>query len=318
MNVIRTVAALAVLFVGGCVSIPAPGVKPLIEKAVGGTGADKVLLIDISGLISDKEERGVLGFQTAPRLTARIREELDKASEDKRVKAVVLRIKTPGGEVTTSDIVHHEIKRFKEKSEVTVVAELMGIATSGGYYIASAADEIIAHPTTVTGAIGVVAYRINATGLMEKIGLTDETIKSGEKKDMGSPIRPMADEERELLQAIIDSMFERFLDAVKEGRPGMDEAALKEVSDGRVYTAEQALKLGLIDRIGYMEDAIERAKERAGIEEARVVAYARPGDYRSNIYSSSKLAAPSTVNLINIDADFLKGPGMRFMYLWMP
>src|SRR3989338_8945956 len=303
-------------FVEGCVSINIPRVGPLTEHRIDGTGADKILIMDISGIILDKEE-DFMSLRTMPRLTARIKEELDKASEDSRVMAVVLRVNSPGGTVTTCDIINHELKKFKQKTGKIVVAELMDVAASGGYYIAAASDRIVAHPTTITGSIGVVAYNINASGLLEKIGITNETIKSGDKKDIGSPLRPMTDEERKILQGIIDSLYSRFLDAVAEGRKEIAKEEFKGIADGRVYTAEQALKIKLIDRIGYLDDAIELAKSESGIKDATIVTYARPGSYRSNIYSAWDM--PSIINLVNIDAgSFMGFPGIRFMYLWMP
>ena len=304
-------------YIEGCVSVNIPRVGPLAEHVIGGKGADKILIMDISGVILDKEEENLIGLKAMPRLTARIREELDKASEDKGVKAVVLRINSPGGTVTTCDIINHELKNFKKKTGKIIVAEFMDIAASGGYYIAAASDKIVAHPTNITGSIGVVAYRINASGLLEKIGISNETIKSGDKKDIGSPLRPMTSEEREILQGIIDSLYNRFLDAVAEGRKEITREELKKIADGRVYTAEQALKIKLIDHIGYLDDAIEVAKSVAGIKDATIITYARPSSYKSNIYAAWDM--PNTLNLVNIDAgSFIGFPGIRFMYLWMP
>lgn len=322
---ITVLSVLVALFLGGCVFVTLPGVKPLTEKVIGGEGREKVLLVDISGIIRDKAEKEVVGIKIEPNLTARVREELDKAAEDDRVRAVVLRINSPGGAVTTSDIIVHEIREFKKKRNVPVVAELMDLATSGGYYVATAADEIIAHPTTVTGSIGVVAYSVDASGLLSKIGVAGTAIKSGDKKDMGSPLRSMTPEEREIIQGIIDSMYERFLDTIMVAREGrITRGELREAADGRVMDAQEALRLKLIDRIGYMDEAVEAAKELAGLEEATVVTYAPPTEYRNNVYSTSTATAraglfPSTVNLVNIDAGPLSERyGMSFMYLWMP
>lgn len=306
------------ILVPGCVFITLPGPGPLSEKVVGGKGDDKVLLLEISGMLTDDKPGGVLGLDTAPNLTARIREELELAAADPKVRAVVLRINTPGGSVTTSDIIAHEIKRFKEKKKVPVVAGLMDLATSGGYYIASSADRIIAQPTAVTGSIGVVALSVNASGLMEKLGITNQTVKSGDMKDLGSPIRPMTEEERRVLQAVIDGLFERFLDQAMEGRPGrFTRDELRAVSDGRILTAPQALDQKLVDSIGYLDDAIEAAKEAAGIKEARVVTYAAPRAYKHNIYS---LAEPpkAGISIVNIDTGLARRFGMEFMYVWMP
>ena len=302
----------------GCVSINLPSVQPLAEKVIAGEGKAKILLIDISGIIKDEESGNVFGLQSSSNLTARIKEELDLASKDDAVKAVVLRINTPGGSVTTSDIISHEIEVFKKKRKVPVVAELMDVAASGGYYIASSADRIIAHPTTVTGSIGVVAISVSASGLMEKIGITNQTIKSGPLKDIGSPLKAMTEEERRVLQSVVDGMYERFLDKVAAGRPGMftrDE--LRKIADGRVYTASQALDLKLVDSIGYLDDSIEWAKKTAGVKEARVVTYAAPRAYRNNIYSRAE-SAPAGISVINIDSGIPKLSGMEFMYIWLP
>lgn len=316
---------LAVVFVPGCVFITLPTVQPLTEKIIGGEGRDKVLLMDISGIITDKADQSRLtGFRTTPNLTARIKEELTKASKDELVGAVVLRINSPGGNVTTCDVIVHEIRKFKKEKNIPVVAELMDVAASGGYYIASAADVIVAHPTTVTGSIGVVAYNVDATGLLNKIGISNQTIKSGDKKDMGSPLRSMTDEERRIIQSVIDAMYERFLDVVIDGRgPLITREELRRAADGRIYTSGQALDMKLIDRIGYLDDAVELAREKAGLEEATIVTYAHPSDYRNNIYSaftpSAGAGMPSTVNLINIDAAPLTDRlGLSFMYIWLP
>jgi protease-4 len=320
MKKILLPVVIITLFIGGCAGLRFfPSIEPLIERSIGGRGRDKILVIEITGLISDREKGDILGLRKEPRITARIREELDMAAEDKRIKAVILRINTPGGDVTTCDIINHELERYKGERDVPIIAQLMGVAASGGYYIAASADSIVAHPTTVTGGIGVVAYKINASGLMEKIGISNETVKSGEKKDLGSPLRPMTDEEREILQGIVDGMFARFMAVVTEARPGMTDEAVGEIADGRVFTADRALKLKLVDSIGYMDDAIGLAKEEAGIEEARIVTYVRPPSYTANIYSRSDLNLPSSINLFNIDA---KGVSrlfnLSFMYLWMP
>jgi protease IV len=309
------------LILPGCVIITIPGgVQPPVEKVLGGKGADKVLVVDISGLITGGERTNVLGAQTEPNVIARIKEELSLAAKDDHVKAVVLRINSPGGSVTTCDIINHELKAFKKEKKLVVISELMDVAASGGYYIAAASDGIVANPTSVTGSIGVIAYNISAAGLMDKIGITNQTIKSGDKKDIGSPLRNMTAEERNILQSVIDGMYERFLDVVMEGRPGaFTREELRKIADGRIYNADQALKLRLIDRIGYMEDAVTLAKEKAGIKEARIVTYSQSRAYKNNIYSGLLSNAPETVNLINIDAGQLSGRfGLAFMYLWTP
>ncbi|MBI5810044.1 MAG: signal peptide peptidase SppA, partial [Deltaproteobacteria bacterium] len=288
MKRIRKLTVIVCIFLAGCVSINLPKAGPMTEKVIGGKGKDKVLLIEVSGIITDVEKGGLIGLETSPNLTARIKEELSLASSDDDIKALILKIDTPGGSVTASDIIAHEIKEFRKKkgARFPVVAALMGVAASGGYYIAASADKIVAHPTTVTGSIGVIAYGVNASGLMEKVGLTDQTIKSGDKKDAGSPLRQMTPEERRIIQSVIDAMYERFLDVILETRGAFfkrDE--LQAIADGRVYTARQARDLKLVDMIGYMDDVVALSKEMAGIKEAAIVTYAQPGAYRNNIYS---------------------------------
>jgi protease-4 len=292
-----------------------PGQGPLKETQVGGSGSAKVLLIDVSGLISSQEKEGLM---PAPSPVARIKEQLLKAAQDDNVKAVVLRINTPGGTVTASDIIYHEIKSFKASKKVPIVASIMDLGTSGGYYVASAADAVLAHPSSVTGSIGVIMLTINARGLMEKVGLEATAVTSGPRKDMGSPFRVMTPEERTIFQGLIDSFYQRFLSVVQEGRPHLPMDRIKQLADGRVYAGDQAKAAGLVDEIGYLEDAIELAKKRAKLTEARVVTYQRPGEYVNNVYS--RLLAPGPLAAIGeLDLmTFLRGSAPQFMYLWMP
>jgi len=294
-----------------------PKVEPLQEKELGGTGKSKILLMDLSGVISE-EEKGT-SFVPEPNMVAQLKEELKKAEQDPEVKAVVLRIDSPGGTVTASDILYHELEAFKQRTGKRVVACIMSLGASGGYYVAVASDKIVAHPTTVTGSIGVIMLTVNVQGLLEKIGVTGAPIKSGEFKDMGSPLRPMTDEEKKLFQSIINQMYDRFVSVVVDGRKNMTADQVRKAADGRVYTAKQALDLGLVDQIGYLEDAIGLAKSEAGLSEARVVTYVRPGSYQDNIYSQIPRGGAPTVNLVNLDLRDLVQPGVpRFMYLWAP
>jgi len=234
------------------------------------------------------------------------------------VKAIVLRINTPGGTVTASDIMYHELKSFKTSKNIPIVASIMDMGTSGGYYIAAAADAVLAHPSSVTGSIGVIMLTVNARGLLEKVGVEATAVTSGPRKDMGSPFRVMTPEEREIFQGLIDSFYQRFLTVVQEGRPNLQMERIKQLADGRIYTGDQAKATGLVDDIGYLEDAIELAKKKAEIAEARVVTYRRPGEYAGNVYS--KLLAPGPLaGLGEMDVmAFVRGGTPQFMYLWMP
>jgi protease-4 len=242
-----------------------------------------------------------------------VREELEKATEDERVRAVVLRINSPGGTITASDILHHELTRFKARRKIPVVAAILDVGASGGYYVALAADRIVAHPTTVTGSIGVLMLTVDARGLMEKLGVSASYITTGPFKDAGSPLRALRPEERALFQSLIDQFHGRFVSLVAQARH-LDEARVRAVADGRVYTATEALSHGLVDRIGYLEDAIELAREAAGLEEARVVAYHRPRQYRATIYSTAETPPPAS--LAELARSLTSGP--RLLYLWWP
>jgi protease-4 len=195
----------------------------------------------------------------------------------------------------------------------------MELAASGGYYVSLASDAIIAHPTSVTGSIGVIALKFNVKGLMEKIGIEDETIMAGDKKDLWSPFRPSTEEEREIMQNILDDFHGKFMDIVEEGRKELTRERIKVLADGRIYSAEQALKEKLIDGIGYLDDVIELVKEKAGVDKAKVIVYHRPYSYKNNIYSRMPNSDFKNINLVNLDlGGLLDDMGLRFMYLWLP
>jgi protease IV len=313
-----TVVRLAALLVclAGCsvVSVDlTPRVRPLEETTLEGEGSGKVLLVDLAGVLAE-EPIFILESRPQVPLIARIREELQKAEDDDRVKAVVLRINSPGGTVTASDILYHEIMGFKERRKVPVVASILDVGASGGYYVALAADRIVAHPTTVTGSIGVLMLTVNASGLLEKIGVSATYVKSGEFKDMGSPFRSIRPEEQALFQQLINRFYGRFVELVARSRK-MDEARVRSFADGRVYTADEALSLGLIDQVGYLEEAIAVARRAAGLTHAKVVTYHRPRQYRATIYSAAEPPTP-TATLPDLARLVVSGP--KFLYLWWP
>ena len=263
-------------------------------------------------------------------MIARVREVLDRARVDPDVKALLLRIDSPGGTVTASEQVYTEILRFKEERGVPVVAQLLGTAASGGYYIAMAADEVQAHPTTVTGSIGVIFSSVNVVGLMDKLGIEDQTVKGGLYKDAGSPLRRLTKEERSQLQSIVDDLHGRFREVVAKGRPDLTEDEVVGLANGRIFSASQALEKGLVDRLGTLEDAAKLLESRIGAAESRVVAYHRPIEIRRNLYTKAPggLSAEATANGIAASGSFgqaasqlgvlriLSRPG--FHYLWWP
>ena len=310
------VAILALTF-SGCITIDTPWGKPgkLRETVVEGEGRSKIALIEIEGVLREVAGPTRLGLGEHESPVARVRAQLDKAAEDDAVKAVVLRIHSPGGTATASDIIYGEIQRFKAKKPVPVVAQLMGIATSGAYYAAMAADSVYAQPTTVTGSIGVIFTGINVSGFMEKLGLADQTITTGPYKDVGSPLRRMTPEERALVQSVINDLYQRFVVVVETGRTQLTPARVAELADGRIYSAPQALANGLIDGISDLPGTLDEVRRRAGLEEARVVTYHRRREWRENLYTLPPGAEAPALDPTNL-LDLLPTP--TFAYLWWP
>ena len=318
-----TAVAAAVLIVGCAPSslliTPVAGGRALVETELSRDSffaRDKIALLDVTGVLINAPKPQLLGEGEHP--VGLLLEQLDKARRDRLVKAVILRINSPGGAVTASELMHDEITHFK-KSGKPILAVMMDVAASGGYYIACACDEIVAQPSTVTGSIGVVMQMFDISDTMNMIGIRSDAIISGTFKDTGSPYRAMRPEERELFQNVVDDMYERFIDVVVDGRPKLDEAAVRRLADGRIYTATQALEAGLIDRIATLREAIALAKRRAGTKRIRLVAYQRPLGYRPNYYTRAPLPPGGAVTLLNIDlASWLSRSTPRFMYLWAP
>jgi len=314
----RLGAVLLILLLGiGCVSINVggPGRGRLRETVVYGSKGPKLLMLEIQGAIRDEPEPLLLGFSREA-TTARVREVLDRARRSSKIKGVLLRIDSPGGTATASEIVYEEILRFKRETGLPVVAQLMGTAASGGYYVAMAADEVRAHPTSVTGSIGVIFIGANFVGLMDKLGIENQTLTAGVHKDAGLPLRRMSAEERAHLQSILDDLHARFQSVVVEGRPGLSPEQVAELSDGSVYSAQQALANGLVDDLGTLQEAIESLEERAGISQSRVVSYHRRREFRRNIYTESGVPQPT----LKVDFGELVNPVSPpgFHFLWWP
>ncbi len=288
-----------------------------IERDEGAFVADKIAVIDVDGLMFDKKKWGLLLGEENP--VSLFVEKLDKARKDRNVKAVVLRLNSPGGTVAASDIMYHKLQEFKQKSGKPVVACMLNIATSGAYYLACGCDGIVAQQGSVTGSIGTIIQTVSFAGTMEKLGIKSIAIKSGKLKDMASPLHDLSDEEREILQVIITQFYEQFLEVVAEGRKEVSEQKLRELADGRVFAAKEALKEGLIDRVGYPAEATAWAKELAGVTKARVVIYHRPAGYKPNIYGTEMSTGGGVGALLNVELpDWLTSNGVQFLYLWQP
>ncbi len=283
-----------------------------------GAGPDKILMIDVSGTIASTVDTGFPGREGD--LVSRVYARLRKAAGDPLVKGVILRLDTPGGEVTASDIIYHEVLRYRDRTRRPVVGLMMGVAASGGYYIASACDRIVAHPTAVTGSIGVISVFPDAHELMAKVGLKVNVIKSRDFKDAGGPFREMTAEERRLFQGLIDEYYEAFLAVVLKGRRGAVSAdELRALADGRVWTARQALDLKLVDGLGYFEDAVREVERLAGTRNSSVIGYTYFPKTESNIYAAAPAAPSLGLPAAGRAAEtLLASLKSGFYYLWLP
>lgn len=243
--------------------------KAVIPEWVAAT-QEKVAVIRVEGPILDSE-------QTI--------KELKAFAEDPLVRAIVVRIDSPGGGVAPSQEIYNAVRRVRKENNKTVVASMGTVAASGGYYIAVATDRILANPGTLTGSIGVIMQMANFEELLEKIGVKNVVVKSGKFKDVGSPFRPMQEEDRQVLQSLMDQVHRQFIDAVADGR-SLDSAEVEPLADGRVFTGQQAKSLLLVDEIGDLQDAIRLAGELGGIQgEPRVIEPQKPFTFRDLLVS---------------------------------
>lgn len=233
-------------------------------------GSEKIAIIDVSGVIMEGD-----GF---------VKKQIDMVREDESVKAVVIRVDSPGGTVTGSDYILHHLKKLRDERQLKMVVSMGSVAASGGYYVSMAVGDepksIFAEPTTTTGSIGVIVPHYDVSKLMERFDVRDDSIASHPRKQMLSMTRALSDEDRAIVQAYVMESFDRFKEIVKEGRPAFrsDDAALVALATGEIFTAGQAQRRGLVDEIGFVEDAIERVAELASLDvkKVRVVHYHRP------------------------------------------
>lgn len=269
-----------------------------------GKGDTKVARIDISGVIMQGKPGSVFSMAKDPVDTAL--RMIRTATHDKDVKALILVVDSPGGGITASDIIYNELMNFKKSSPSRKIVALFGdIAASGGYYVASAADYIIAHPTTITGSIGVLISSLNFKGFGDKYGIKSVSITSGKNKDMLNPLKDLSEEQQKLLQITIDDMYRRFVKIVAEGRTLPEEDVIK-VADGRIFTANEALQNKLIDSIGYWDDAMSQTAKLLKVETVKVIRYQEPFSFSSFL---------DAVQNIDISVRSLQGNPAR-MFLW--
>ena len=300
-----------------------PGDQALTQTVVTRDGrwfSDRVAIIDVSGLIMNGEKPGLLQVGENP--VGALHEKLEAAAADPRVKAVILRLNTPGGGVTASDMMYREIKQFREETGKPVIALTMDVTASGGYYIACATDRIVAYPTSVVGSIGVIVQTISVKPALSKIGIHAEALTSGKNKDAGSPLSTLTDDHRQVLQSLVDDFYARFVDVVREARPNIPEDKFADLTDGRVLGGKQAAALGLADMIGDIRVAHQLAEKLAGIDHSDLIIYHRKLDYVASPYAYSPSAPAATqINLMQLNlTETLPGfnTPVGIYYLWSP
>jgi protease-4 len=279
---------------------------------------DKIAVIGVEGTLANAPAGGLLTPTENP--VSRFVQELQKAADDNRVKAVVLRVNSPGGTVSSADAMYQILKRFRAKTHKPVVASGQELVASGAYYLSCAADKIVAQPTTLVGSIGVIFETYNLQGTMGKLGVRSEAYKSAAHKDIGSPFRASTPDEQQIFQSLVDEYYARFKKIVTDNRPIPPAADFAQITDGRVYSGAAAAQIGLVDQVGLLDDAIALAKDLAHAKDAQVVAYHRPYGYGGSIYATTDAPAPraasDTLKLQLPDATTFLPAG--FYYMWQP
>jgi protease-4 len=316
---------VASLLSGGC-NMPSLLIKPVsntneLEEVTVESGktfsSSKIAIIEIEGMLINARE-GAGFFGPEENKLSLFTQELQRAERDGAVKAVVLRINSPGGTVTCSDTMYQMIRNFRAETKKPVVADTQEVCASGAYYIACGADRIVAHPTSVIGSIGVIFETFEVSGAMDKLGISSTAIKSGEMKDMGSPFKKLDPKAEGIMQGMVNEYYARFVGVLKENRRLSEATPIATITDGRVFSGETAQKLGLVDQVGLLPDAIDLARQMAKAQGAKVVMYKRPYGYSGSIYASSPTRPPRAdvmkLELPDLGVALPRG----FYYLWQP
>lgn len=334
MNSRLLIAVSLLATLTGCIRIPdivtlSLGPKNLdLEKATvleEPSPEGQVLLIDIAGIIAEATPTSALGVSRSP-IDELVRR-LDMARDDGQIVGVVLRINSPGGGVGASDTMYREIRRFGEATGKPIVATMGEVAASGGYYIALAADEIVAPPAAITGSIGVIVPTMNVSDGMARIGLSSRAITSGPNKDIANPLEPIDEAHYEILQSLVDEFYEQFVSKVRDRRPSIEPSDLDLYTDGRIVTGVRAVEVGLADSSGGVREAHAAAKRLAGVTNAELVKLApsvlNPSTPYASVQYETGLPKRSSPGSIGAILDHLESrrtsslsPGVY--YLWLP
>jgi protease IV len=281
------------------------------EEYISGEGPDKVAVVPVVGTIASADN-SVPGTQP-PVTPEGLSDALRQAEEDPAVAAVVLEVNSPGGGVTASDEMQQSILDFKESSGKPVVVSMGDVAASGGYYISTAADRIVANETTLTGSLGVIFSLTDFSELANKYGVEQEVIKSGKFKDMGSSFRDLTPEEREIFQSLVDESYDEFVSVIVEGR-GLPEERVREIADGRIYSGEQARELGLVDSFGGLDEAAAISQDLARVEDATIVRYVQPESFTDTLLAGFAPEEPEALQIAR-EAGLTLEPKPYYLYL---
>ncbi|MDC3418459.1 signal peptide peptidase SppA [Aquibacillus salsiterrae] len=284
--------------------------EKVIEK---GSTTNKIAVLNLNGVIQEASASSVIN--TSSYNHKRFLDMLDKAAEDQNVKGIVLRVNTPGGGVVESAEIRDKIIEIKEEYNKPIYVSMGNTAASGGYYISAPADKIVAHNATITGSIGVIMESFNFAEFADKQGIDFNTIKSGPYKDIMSMSREMTESEREILQTIVDDMYNDFVQVIVEGR-NMPEERVRELGDGRVYTGKQAKEVGLVDELGSLDDTIAMMTKEQQLNNPQVVEYEQGFGFQQFFGGTMKSLFGSETDLIGIKDLLRESNGPKAMYLY--
>ena len=287
----------------------------LLEMPViAGSGEKKIALIDVDGILLNMDMTGMFSLGENP--VSLFREKLDRVERDPCVCGVIVRINSYGGGVTASDIMWRDLTAFKTRTGLPVVAVLMDVGTGGAYYLATAADQIVAHPTSITGGMGVILNRYNLRDQMMQLNIFSDPVRGAPNVDLGTPVDSLTEQQHEILQQMADEFQGRFREVVRHGRPNL--RAAPDDFDGRIFTASQALQRGLIDGVGYVDDAADLARRLGGCPTAPVVVLHRVNDQARTPYAVTP-NAPLQGALFPMNVPGLDRSQMpTFLYIWQP
>jgi len=280
-----------------------------------GWAPNKIAMIEVEGMLMNAREGGFL--QAEENKLSLFTQQLDAARNDSKVKAVVLRVNSPGGTVSCSDAMYQEVMKFKKETGKPVIAAAQEVMASGAYYVSCGSDVIVAQPTSVVGSIGVMMQLFEIEKGLAKLGIVPNAIVSGPMKEMGSPFKELEPKEKAVMQGMIDEYYGRFVGVVQAKCHISDQSKLKESTDGRVFTGEQAKAIGLVDQLGMLDDAIALARTRGNAPSAKVIMYKRPYGYSGSIYADASTPTPrASVIQLPLPESFYRPAG--FYYLWQP